>query len=194
MARVTQAELTKIVRDTRSGNTAAAKDLFILVYDELRALAGSYLKRERAGHTLQPTALVHEAYMRLVDATHLDGHDRAYFLAAAAKVMRQVLTDHARKKSADKRGGEWIRIVLDEGVAITSEREVDVLAFEDTLSTLEKLDARKGRVVELRFFAGMTIEEAAAVLEISPKTVEADWYMARAWLRTELKRKGLAPE
>lgn len=194
MARLSQAEVTKIVRDTRSGSPDAAKDLFVLVYDELRALAGSFFRKERAGHTLQPTALVHEAFVRLVGATRLDGQDRAHFLAAAARVMRQVLIDHARRKVADKRGGEWIKVALDEGIATSDRSDIDAVAFEETLTTLEGLDPRKAKVVELRFFAGMTMEEAASVLGISPRTVEADWYMARAWLRTELKRKGLAPE
>jgi RNA polymerase sigma factor (TIGR02999 family) len=193
MAKLSQAEVTRIVKDTRSGSAAAAKDLFVVLYDELRALAASFFRRERAGHTLQPTALVHEAYVRLVDAKRLDGHDRAHFLAVVAKVMRQVLIDHARRKGAAKRGGEWVKIVLDDCVVASGQPEVDVIVFEEILTALEVLDARKAKVVELRFFAGMTIEEAALALGISPKTVEADWYMARAWLRSELKTKGLAP-
>jgi len=194
MSKLTKAQATQILKDTRCGSQSAAGDLFALVYDELRALAGSCLRREQAGHTLQPTALVHEAYLRLVDVDSLGRQDRAHFLALAARVMRQVLIDHARKKRAEKRGGDWVRMALVEEPSVARDDEVDVLAVEETLKALEALDARKAKVVELRFFGGMTIEEAAVVLGVSPKTVEADWYMARAWLRAELRRKGLAPE
>jgi RNA polymerase sigma factor (TIGR02999 family) len=193
MDQLSKAHVTRLLKETSAGSSSSAKDLFAVVYEELRAIAGAIFRKEKIGHTLQPTALVHEAYLRLVDAERLEGTDRACFLAAAARVMRQVLIDHARRKGADKRGGDRLRVVLEESSAVVTERDVDVISFEELLGELERLDERKAKVAELKLYSGMTFEETGAALGISSKTAEADWYMARAWLRAELKRKGLAP-
>jgi RNA polymerase sigma factor (TIGR02999 family) len=167
----------------------AAGDLDALmpvVYDELRGLAAAQLKRERAGHSLQPTALANEAYFKLVDTAKAGMQGRAHFFGVAARAMRQVLVEHARKKQAAKRGGDLQRVTLSIADAAGTEPLFDILDLEDALQELAKLDERKARVLELRFFAGLTMVEAATVLDVSPKTVEADWYMARAWLKTRL--------
>ena len=181
---------TKILLRVCRGDADAAEELFPLVYDELRGLARGFLRRETPGHTLQPTALIHEAYLRLIDQDKTELQSRSHFVAIAARSMRQILVDHARRKKAHKRGGEWMKINLDEALAEYEESGLDILALHDSLAKLEQMDGRKARVVELRFFGGLTVEEAADVLEVSPKTVEADWYMARAWLRGELGEAG----
>lgn len=156
-----------------------------LVYDELRALARSFFGRQRSDHTLEPTALVHDAYVRLVHQDKVDWNGRAHFFATAARAMRQILVNHAEAKGAQKRGGGWNRVTL--AVADTdTERVVDILALEEALTRLEALDSRQARVVELRYFARMTIEETASVVGVSPRTVELDWRMAKAWLAKEL--------
>ncbi len=160
------------------------------LYDELRALASGYMKRERADHTLQPTALVHEAYARLIDATQLPWNDAAHFRAIAARVMRQVLVDHARKHGALKRGGERLRVTLSDSIAPTEEHLIDMLELDEAMDDLKALSERKARVVELLFFGGMTHKEASRVLGVSRKTVEADWYMARAWLGARIEEHG----
>jgi RNA polymerase sigma factor (TIGR02999 family) len=157
-----------------------------LVYDELRRIAAAHLRRERAGHTLQPTALVHEAYLRLLEQSG-QFHDETHFRATASRVMRQILVDHARRRGADKRGGGWLRVALcDDEVGGAADRDVEILALDEALEELGRLDERKSRVVEMRFFGGMTCSEAAVNLGVSPKTAEADWYMARAWLHRRL--------
>ena len=165
-----------------------AEKLLPIVYDELRRLAAAYLKNERSDHTLQPTALVHEAYLKLADQKDLQWQDQTHFRALAATAMRQILVDHARRRATDKRGGDWLRVTLDEALAAAEDRNIDLLALDEALSSLAKLDHRKCRVVELRFFGGLTCDEAAHTLDISPKTAEADWYMARAWLRQQLSK------
>lgn len=157
-----------------------------LVYDELRGLARQYLQRERRDHTLQATGLVHEAYLRLVDQTATTWRDRAHFFAVAASVMRRVLVDYARAHRAAKRGGALEKIELDEAVALTPERHVDLVALDDALKDLGAFDPRQSQIVELRFFGGLTVEEVAEVLEISPRTVKREWRLARAWLRREI--------
>jgi RNA polymerase sigma factor (TIGR02999 family) len=155
------------------------------VYAELRALASYFLQRERAGHTLQPTALVHEAYLKLADKTRINWRSKAHFVAVAAEAMRRVLVDHARSFRADKRGGGRARIPLEAGI-LAPGTEVDLLALDDAINKLAALDARHARVVELRFFGGLSVEQAAEVLGVSTRTVEADWSLARAWLRQEI--------
>jgi len=167
----------------------AAEQVLPLVYDELRRLAAFYLRKERIDHTLQPTALVHEAYLKLADQPGIQWQDQTHFRALAANAMRQILVDHARSRATDKRGGDWLRVTLDEAVVGHNDREIDLLALDEALAALSMLDQRKGRVVELRFFGGLTCAEAAHTLSISPKTAEADWYMARAWLRQRLHRE-----
>lgn len=166
------------------GDEGAARRLMAVVYDELRRLAASYLGRQRDNHTLQPTALVHEAFLKLIDQTN-GFSNRAHFFAVAAKAMRHVLVDHARAKNADKRGGDWKRITLDQGL-MPAGSTVDIVALDDALEHLGALDARQAQVVEMRFFGGLSVEEAAKVLGVSKSTVEADWRMARAWLSRRL--------
>jgi RNA polymerase sigma factor (TIGR02999 family) len=162
-------------------------ELLPLVYDELRQLAGAILRQERPGHSLQPTALVNEAYLRLIDATKVEWQGRAQFLALAGRSMRQILVDHARAKGASKRGGDRLRVTLvEESGGARGPQELDVLDVDEALEELAALDARKARVVELRFFAGLEMKEIADVLRVGTTTVEDDWYFARAWLRRRL--------
>ena len=168
------------------GDKQALEDLLPLVYDELRRLAKSYLQRERPGHTLQSTALVHEAYMRLVDQ-NVSWQSRAHFFGIAAQMMRRILVDHARGKNAAKRGDGAVQVTLDEGLVAANERDVNVLALDASLTKLAALDAQQGQIVELRFFAGLSIEETAEILKISPATVKRDWAMAKAWLYREMQ-------
>lgn len=158
-----------------------------LVYDELRRLANHYLRQERSDHTLQPTALVHEAYLKLIDQSRVDWQNRAHFFGVAAQSMRRILVDHARSHRASKRGGVQQKLALDEAVDYSQPRDIDLLALDDALNLLAKLDERQSQVVELRFFGGLTIEETAAALGVSPATVKVDWSMAKAWLHREIK-------
>lgn len=157
-----------------------------LVHEELRRIARRCMAGERAGHTLQATALVHEAYLRLVDVRRVQWRDRAHFLAMAARLMRRVLVDHARAKRYQKRGGGAVRVTFAEELPVGEAPDLDLLAVDEALSALAVVDERKGRVVELRFFGGLTVDETADVLEVSPETVMRDWKMAKAWLRREL--------
>ncbi|MFT5289857.1 MAG: RNA polymerase sigma-70 factor (ECF subfamily) [Planctomycetota bacterium] len=178
--------LTRMLQSAREGEESAVQSLLPVVYSELRALAGRLFSGERKEHTLQPTALIHEAWMKLVG--HMDSiDDRAHFFAIASQAMRQVLTDHARGLATQKRGGHYERIALGEGLGALDAAEIDLVDLDDSLSRLTKLNPRHGRVVELRILGGLTIAEAAKVLEVSDNTIERDWLMAKAWLRTELK-------
>lgn len=179
--------VTKLLKEWTGGDRAALDRLMPLVYDELRRLAGGYLARERSDHTLQPTALVNEAFLRLVDQKRIQWQGRAHFLALAATLMRQLLISHARKHRAAKRGSGGPRLTLLDADLSVEARDVELLDLDRALSALAALDARQARVVELRYFGGLTIEEAAEVLEVSPATVKADWLHARAWLLRELK-------
>lgn len=170
------------------GDKAAADRLMPLVYAELRGLAGSFFRNQQPNQTLQPTALVHEAFLRLIDQDGVAWKNRAHFMAVASLAMRQILADHARRRSAAKRGGDWGRLSLDQAVAPSDAAEVDIERLDEALSKLEALDERRHRVVLLRFFGGLTVEDAASVMEVSVSTVEADWRAARAWLSVELSR------
>ena len=171
------------------GDRAALDQLVPLVQAELRQLARSYLRRERADHTLQPTALVNEAYLRLVDQRGLRWQNRAHFFGIAARLMRQILVDHARARDAEKRGGADLeRLSLTQAERVAGREDVDVLALNEALERLAEFDPQQARVVELKFFAGLTIEETGEVLNVSHATVERDWKLARAWLRRELSR------
>ncbi len=181
-------DATQVLAELAAGDQAAAQRLLPMIYDEFRALAARYLGRERAGHTLEPTALVHEAYMRLVDQSRVNWQGRTHFFAVGAQLMRRILVDHARHKHRVKRGGGRQRITLDEHVAISPQRDEDLLALDEALQKLAELDPRQAQVVELRFFGGLSVEEVATVLGVSKRTVEADWTMVRAWLRRELSR------
>ena len=182
------ANLTAILERASRGETRAVTELLPLVYTELRQLASGYLRAERAGHTLQPTALVHEAYMRLVGDSR-DWKSRAHFLAASATAMRRILVDHARGRKAAKRGGDNARVPLTENLPAAERQEIQVLELDDILERLHVLSERKARIVELRFFAGMTIPEVAEALGVSKTVVDDDWSVARAWLAVQIRDK-----
>ncbi|MGI8436048.1 MAG: sigma-70 family RNA polymerase sigma factor [Chthoniobacterales bacterium] len=181
-------QVTRMLIDWSNGDREAAADLMPLVYDELRQIARACLQRERSDHTLQATGLVHEAYLRLVDQTEANWKNRAHFFGVAARVMRRILVDHARKARAEKRGGDWDKLEFNEALLSSPERQVDLVALDDALQDLAKLDPRQSRVVELRFFGGLTEEEAGEVLDVSPRTIRREWRIAKAWLRRELVR------
>ena len=168
------------------GDKEALDKLMPIVYEELRRQAARYLRREQAGHTLQTTALIHEAYVRLVDQRHVQWQNRAHFFGIAAQMMRRILVDHARTKKRAKRGGSDIKVSLADATVPVKERDLDVVALDEALSRLAQIDEPQSRVVELRFFSGLTVEETAEVMGISPATVKRDWSMAKAWLHREL--------
>ena len=178
--------VAQLLEKFEPGDRHAAEQLFADVYSELRSLAARYLHRERKDHTLQPTALVHEAYLKLVGQTRVDWQGRTHFLAVAAQAMREILVDHARRHNAAKRGGNRHRITLDDNLVIESSRDVDLLAIEDALAKLAKLDPCQAQMIELRFFGGLDIAEVAKVMGMSKRSVEREWTMVRAWLRREL--------
>lgn len=180
-------EVTQILQEVTAGDQQAIKRLLPLVYAQLREISAKHLRHERRGHTLQPTALTHEAYLRLVGERQIPWQNRAQFLAVAARCMRQILINHANARRAEKRGGDAARVPLtDADVSSPIGSAIDVMDLEGALQDLAALDERQARVVELRFFAGMGVEDVAEVLGISPRTVEADWRFARAWLRDRL--------
>ena len=183
-----RADATQLLARASRGEQAAVRDLAPVVYDELRALARHYLPRDRAAGTatLQPTALVHEAFLRLIEQDTVDYKGRTHFLATAATAMRSVLVDHARARGAAKRGGGWCRITLDEAAAFQPQSEVDLSVLDEALAKLARLKERAAKIVELRFFGGMSVEEVADHLGVSARTVKGDWRTARAWLRAEL--------
>jgi RNA polymerase sigma factor (TIGR02999 family) len=178
--------ITGLLHAWRQGDEGAFETVLPLVYDELRRIARRHLGRERAGHTLEPTALVNEVYLRLVDARQVAWRDRLHFFALASRIMRRVLVDAARARQAGKRGGGVAVVPLEEGDARAAERGADLLALDDALEALAAVDARKGRVVELRVFAGLSLDETAEALGVSPDTVARDWKFATSWLRREL--------
>ena len=178
-------EVTQLLAHWAKGDEQALDHLTPLVYQELRQLAASYLRKERQGHTLQPTALVHEAYLRLVDQTSPSWQNRSHFYGVAARLMRQILVDHARRKQAGKRAG--IKVSLEEAVSFERERGQDLVALDTGLNALEKLDPRKCKAVELRYFGGLSMDEIAQALEVSPVTVRRDLRMAEAWLHQEMQ-------
>jgi RNA polymerase sigma-70 factor (ECF subfamily) len=182
-----EADVTALLSEMADGNDAAAEKLFSIVYEELKRLARNYMRRERSGHTLQTTALVHEAYLRLVEQESVQWQGKSHFFGIAAQMMRRILTDHARRNLRLKRGGVKETLLLDEALAFSPEHSEELLNLDQALDRLEQLDARQSKIVELRFFAGLTVEEAADFLRISPKTVKRDWAVARAWLHAELR-------
>ena len=181
-----QAETTQTLMLAADGDQGAIDRLLPLVYDELRALAGALMRHERDGHTLQPTALANEAFIRLIDQKSIDWKNRAHFFALAAQAMRRVLVDHARARGAIKRGGDRRRIALAEDAAIELDQLDDLLALDEALHKLAGLSERQARIVELRFFGGLSIEETAELIGVSPRTVKGDWRVSRAWLEREL--------
>ena len=191
MGQESSSSITAFLVRWRSGDQQALDALMPLVYDELRRVAQHYLRRERSDHTLQSTALVHEAYLRLAGQSPPQWQNRAHFFGIAAHLMRQILVEHARGHGAAKRGGNALRLELDESLATVQQTDVDVIALDGALQQLSELDAQQGRIVELRFFAGLTIEDTSEVLGVSPATVKRDWVTARAWLFRAMK--GEAP-
>lgn len=181
-------QVTELLIAWREGDPLALDQLMPLVHDELRRLANHYMERERSGHTLDPTDLVHEAYLRLADKTHPNWRDRAHFFAVAAQLMRRILVDHARRFRTAKRGGSVLKVPLDEAADHPEERAADLVALDDALVALEAIDPQKSRLIELRYFGGLTIEEAAEVLEVSTATVINYTRAARAWLHVEMSR------
>ena len=182
--------VTQLLREWGDGDDDALEQLMPLVEAELRRLARAYMARERRGHTLQTTALVNEAFLRLTDARQVRWQDRAHFLGISARLMRRVLVDHARSRGYRKRGGGAERVTLHEGLVASPEPAVDVLALDLALEALAAVDARKGRVIELRFFGGLSVEETAEVLHVSPDTVKRDWRLAKLWLLRSLEGEG----
>lgn len=183
-------EVTQLLAAWSNGDRAALDRLMPLVYRELRRLAHHHMGRERPGHTLQTTALVNEAYMRLVVQVNMRWENRAHFFGIAARLMRQILVDYARRRGYAKRGGDARRVSLDEALAVSEERAAEVVALDEALESLAEFDPRKARIVELRFFGGLSIEETAAVLGVSAGTVMRDWTLAKAWLRREMTGTG----
>lgn len=182
----TPQNVTQLLIGWSQGDKEALDKLVPLVYDELRRQAARYLRRERVGHTLQTTALIHEAYVRLVDQKNVHWQNRAHFFGIAAQLMRRILVDHARTKKRAKRGGSDIRVSFSEATLKAKDQDLDIVALDEALERLAKLDEQQSRIVELRFFSGLTVEETAEVLSISTATVKRDWSMAKAWLHREI--------
>ncbi len=182
-------EITELLQSWSQGDPSAIEKLVPLVYHELHRLAKRYMSDERPGHTLQTTALVNEAYLRLVDTSRAGWEGRTHFFGACAQVMRHILVDWARSRHALKRGGDLSALDLNEAIAAAKQPESDLVAIDDALKSLEAVDPRKGRVVEMRFFGGLSVKETAEILKVSPETVQRDWKFAKSWLRRELSRR-----
>jgi RNA polymerase sigma factor (TIGR02999 family) len=182
-------EVTQLLIDWSNGKQDAVEPLFPLVYEELRRLAHRYMRRERPGHTLQTTAVVHEAYLRLIDQNHVQWQNRAHFFAIAAHMMRRILITHAQSHAYAKRGGGALKVSLDEAAILSQARAGELIALDDALKSLAIIDVRRSQVVELRFFGGLSNEEIAEVLKISPNTVTRDWNVAKAWLYREMSKE-----
>jgi RNA polymerase sigma factor (TIGR02999 family) len=182
-------EITQLLKDWSEGNQTALDELMPLVYDELRRQASRYLRNERQGHTLQTTALIHEAYLKLIGVEQIEWQNRNHFFAIASVAMRRILVDYARERKREKRGGIAENLPLDEALQISAnEKSVDLIALDEALNRLAKLDERQARVVELRYFSGLSIDETAEVLGVSNATVRLDWNLAKAWLKQELAK------
>jgi RNA polymerase sigma factor (TIGR02999 family) len=181
-------QVTELLMAWGKGDRSAFDRLVPLVHEELRRLARRQMGRERRGHTLQTTALVNEAYLRLIDVSRVRWQDRAHFLAMSASLMRRILVEHARSRQSLKRGGDLQKVSLEEAVGVSRERGVDLIALDDALQTLAAVNARKSQVVEMRFFGGLTVDETAEALGVSPRTVMNDWTLAKVWLLRELDR------
>jgi RNA polymerase sigma-70 factor, ECF subfamily len=182
--------ITQLLKDWANGDQSAGDQLMILVYDELHRMAHQHMRKERPGHTLQTSALVNQAYVRLVDQKNVQWQNRAHFFAIAARMMRRILVDHARSRQYAKHGGDACHVSLDEVVIVSEERATDIVALDDALVRLAAIDPRKTQIVELRFFGGLSIDETAALLAVSPGTVMRDWTLAKAWLRREISSHG----
>ena len=182
-------DITQLLKDWSDGDQQALTKLIPLVYDELRRLAQRYMAQERPDHTLQTTALVHEAYLRLVDLNNVRWQNRAHFFGVSAQLMRHILVDYARNQHAAKRGGANLKLSLDEAVNLSDERAVELVALDDAMARLASLDPQKSRIAELRFFGGLNIEEVAEILGVSAATVVRQWRLARAWLNREISKE-----
>lgn len=182
-------DVTLLLSALTRGDEGAASKLIPVVYDELRRLAASYMRRERVDHTLQATALVHEAYLKLVEQRSVNWQSRAHFFGVAAQLMRRILIDHARGHSRQKRGGDEKKVSLDEAFVFSEQLADELLAVDDSLNQLAKIDPRQAKIVEMRFFGGLSVEEAAEALGVSPKTVKRDWSVAKAWMYADLKER-----
>jgi RNA polymerase sigma-70 factor, ECF subfamily len=189
MAAPPRTDVTDLLTDLGRGDQGALNKLMPLVYDELRRLASRHLRRERPGHTLQTTALVHEAYLKLVDQKNANWQNRVHFFAAAAQVMRHILVDHARSRRASKRGGGYCRLSLDAAALSSGEKDADLLTLNEALDSLAAIDPQQSRVVELRVFGGLTVEETAEALGVSTRTVKREWSMAKAWLHRQITNR-----
>jgi len=187
-------EITRLLVAWGNGDESALEGLTPLVYEELHRLAHHYMGRERTGHTLQTSALVNEAYIRLIDWKNVHWQNRAHFFAVSAQLMRRILVDFARSRGHAKRGGGALAVTLDEAALVSGDKGADIVALDEALVSLAELDARQSRVVELRFFGGLSIEETAEVLKVSPGTVRRDWSLARAWLHRELSKSVMSDE
>jgi RNA polymerase sigma-70 factor, ECF subfamily len=181
-------DVTLLLKAMNRGDKAAADQLLPLVYSELHRLAKSYMSRERRDHTLQPTALINQAYLRIAQQENVEWQNHAHFIGFAANVMRRVLVDHAREHNAAMRGGGRVRVDLDEGIAVSKERSSEILLLEEALTRLETLNPRQAKVVEMRYFGGLSVEEVASVLGIAPRSVKRDWALARMWLFEEIQK------
>ena len=189
MTTASPSDVTRLLQAWSGGDQAAFEKLVPLVNAELRRLARRYMGQERAGHTLQPTALINEVYLRLIDWRSIRWQDRAHFFGVSARLMRRTLVDHARRHRTGKRGGHAVTVCFDETVVVPPQRGTDVIAIDEALKTLAVHDDRKSQIVELRFFGGLSVEETAEVLNISPRTVKREWSLARAWLFCELTER-----
>ena len=188
MTRTSSPELSELLTEWSNGSKAALDKLIPLIYEELHRLAHHYMRRERPGHTLQTTALVNEACVRLFNRQSVHFQDRSHFVAIASQLMRSILVDHARSHAYAKRGGGATRVVLDEAMVVSRDPSADVVELDEALKRLAEIDPQQSRIVELRFFGGLTIEETAEVLGLSPATIKREWHTAKAWLYRELKR------
>ena len=185
----TPGQVTQLLKNWTKGDVEAREEVFELVYNELRKLASSYLRRERSDHTLQATALVHEAYLRMVESDSANFESRQYFFATAAQQMRRILVDHARAHLTAKRGSGFAKVELTDAVAMSRDQPSDLLALDESLSRLAAIDPQQGRIVDLRIFAGLSVEETAAILNISTATVKRDWAHAKAWLARQIHKE-----
>lgn len=179
-------EVTELLQDWSEGDESALERLMPIVYDELHRMAHQHMRREKPGHILQTSALINEAYLRMVESPRIHWQNRAHFFGIAARVMRRILVDEARKRKSDKRGGDVIQVTLNEATNVAHEQAANVVALDDALKSLETIDPRQSKIVELRFFGGLSVDEAAEVLKVSSGTVMRDWTFARAWLKNEM--------
>lgn len=188
MSLTSQQNITQLLNYWGDGDREVLDKLIPIVYEELRRQAARYLRRERPGNTLQTTGLVHETYLRLVDQKHVHWQNRAHFFGIAAQLMRRILVDHVRRRKTAKRGGSAIKLTLDETIAMSKSKEIDLVSLDEALTRLAEIDEQQSRIVELRFFSGLSVEETAEVLRISDRTVKRDWQVAKIWLRREISR------